>query len=300
MTNPSPAPPADDESLLCPFCGYDLRATLSDRCSECGHPIDRAALQTSSIPWAHRRELGSLRAYLKTLWQITLNSSSLACEAAKPQDLHAARIFRRLTALILCAIFLGGFVAILFTNKGLASFAIQPYPAFRAATPGWAQDLLVPWSAGATLLPTLPLLLIVLAFYLTGSQAVLFRLPDASPTRQERLTAIALYTAAPLAWLLPAAVFQALALGLVIPFNTPLTASLLALFCIAWAFFAMALLGFAIRTAQWAARVRHAGVGYACLALAKLVGLWLLGPLVLLAVLPWCIGFLWIVIDSFR
>jgi hypothetical protein len=224
----------------------------------------------------------------------------LACEAAKPQDLHSARTFRRLTALILSAIFLGGFVAILFTNEGLASFAIQPHPFTRGNTPGWAQDLLVPWSAGATLLPTLPLLLIALAFYLTGSQTLLFQLRDVSPTRQQHLTAIALYTAAPLAWLLPAAVFQALAMSLFIPFDTPLTASLLPLFAIAWSLFAIAVLGFAIRTAQWAARVRHAGFDHVLLALGKLVGLWLLGPLVLLAILPWCIGFLWIVIDSLR
>ena len=56
---------------ICPACGYDLRATTSDHCSECGLAIDRDALQQSAIPWAHRRQIGRVRAYLKTLWQFS-------------------------------------------------------------------------------------------------------------------------------------------------------------------------------------------------------------------------------------
>src|SRR3954471_13137052 len=77
----------DQQALLCPGCGFDLRATTSDRCGECGLAFDRASLLESTIPWAHRRKIGRVRAYLKTFWQFTLDRRVLRNELAKPQDI---------------------------------------------------------------------------------------------------------------------------------------------------------------------------------------------------------------------
>ncbi|MGE5610180.1 MAG: hypothetical protein ACM359_13070 [Bacillota bacterium] len=299
INNPS-APPSEDESLLCPFCGYDLRATQSDRCSECGHPIDRASLQISSIPWAHRHELGRFRAYLQTLWQFTLNSPSLAYEASKPQDPHAARTFRYLTATLVAAVFLAPFILVLI-GEGLSFLAIQPQAFFM---PGrsyarWLQDILVPWSAGATLPITLPIALILFAIYLTGIQRFLFRPCDASPARQERLRTLALYTTAPLAFLVPAALCAASARVIFKLAEFPF-ASIAGLLLLAILFLVIALIGSTVRTAQWAARVRHAGIEHIAFALLKLLVLWSLGSLLLLGLFPWSLGFFWIVLDSFR
>src|SRR5687768_10793324 len=64
--------PAGD--LLCPACGYDLRGTTGGRCSECGLEIDPAALARSGVPWAYRKEMGRVRAFLKTAWLVTFDS----------------------------------------------------------------------------------------------------------------------------------------------------------------------------------------------------------------------------------
>lgn len=55
-----------------------------------------------------------------------------------------------------------------------------------------------------------------------------------------------------------------------------------------------------VRIIQWAARVRGWGVGRAMLAVPQLLLIWLLGAVFFLGLLPWCIGFIWLVIDSFR
>src|SRR3954469_12467842 len=90
-----PAQLSDIDPLPCPNCGYDLRASLDDQCSECGQAIDRSTLGITSFPWPHRH---NVRNYLKTLWLITINSRRLRFETWKNQNLAAARSFQRITA----------------------------------------------------------------------------------------------------------------------------------------------------------------------------------------------------------
>src|SRR5947207_12418956 len=102
----------DDESLLCPTCGYDLRGTSVDRCSECGTAIDRATLRKSNFPWANRREIGRIQAYIRTVWRVTIGGRFLAHEASKPQDPNDARSFRRVTAALVAIALVSGYAAI--------------------------------------------------------------------------------------------------------------------------------------------------------------------------------------------
>src|SRR5687767_11785601 len=95
------APAVGDVSLVCPRCGYDLRGATTDQCSECGLVVDRAAAAVSGVPWAHRRTIGRLRAFLKTVWQVTWDSRRLRHEMAKPQDAGDAARFRRVNATLL-------------------------------------------------------------------------------------------------------------------------------------------------------------------------------------------------------
>jgi len=62
---PDPSAPtgsayADD--LFCPECGYSLRGLTSDRCPECGLALGQIRALGTTIPWAHRRAIGSWRA----------------------------------------------------------------------------------------------------------------------------------------------------------------------------------------------------------------------------------------------
>jgi len=307
-TSSAAAQASDEDAPLCPACGYDLRGTIGDRCSECGETFDRALLSTSALPWARYRQVGSVRAYLRTVWLITIGSPALAHEVSKQHDAHCARIFRRITGVILGIILAGAFVATEIGAGGLWFVAVQPDPVMlgNPAAAHWIYDLLVPWSAGATIPGIIPLMLMLLGFQITRSQEPLFRLPGASPRRQQSLTAVASYTVAPMVWLLPAVLFIVAARMVLfvvagrITHAGPLLTATFVLLLIGLAFGAIGFAASAVRGVQWAVRCRHAGLGRAGLAVAQLFALWLGGLLLILGLLPWCVGFLWIVIDSFR
>jgi hypothetical protein len=97
---PETAPRAADgdtgtlPELYCAHCGYDLRGTVGERCSECGKVFDRAAAQASRIAWVHRRELGRIRAYWRTLVAVSWRPWKLAEEMARPVDWRSASRFR--------------------------------------------------------------------------------------------------------------------------------------------------------------------------------------------------------------
>src|SRR2546430_12165891 len=79
---------------FCPDCGYDLRGLTSGRCPECGLLIDDAALAASPIPWVHRRRIGRVRAFFRTLMLTTFRPKRLAAAAAVPVDYREAQRFR--------------------------------------------------------------------------------------------------------------------------------------------------------------------------------------------------------------
>ena len=293
--------------LTCPACGYDLRAATSDLCPECGLAIKRDSLKLSGFPWAHRGGIGRLRAYLQTAWLVLVDSKSLRHEAARNQDPTDARPFARFTAIAIAAGLLAIFAAIVgltggVTRRGLPAFAVLP-PASptQSDVPNWLFDLLVPWSAGAVLPPVLPLALTLFALALTAAPRAVFRVP-ASQHAQRNALAIANYATAPLALLLPALVCFALAPLFDYWANDNVRAAR-PLFLLAEASGAILLLislgATALRLIQWLMRTRHAGLASALLGLVEILVLWLLAALVFLFLLPWCVGYIRIVIDSF-
>src|SRR4051812_21888785 len=91
---PPKSQPLVEPALRCPVCGYDLRATEGDRCSECGFALDRAELARSNVPWVYRDKTGRVRAFLSTVWAVTSDRGSLRNEAAKPQAVADTLKFR--------------------------------------------------------------------------------------------------------------------------------------------------------------------------------------------------------------
>lgn len=366
--SPSPSSPAssDEDALLCPACGYDLRATLSDTCSECGAVVNRADLKISRIPWSRRHEIGRIRAYIKTVWLITIGHKSLVHESTKPHTLRDAMAFRRVTAFLIAAVFIAAFVAIMQISEGLASLTPQQRNVLPInSLPAWVDDLWVPWSAASTTnWIVLPLMLVFFAFHITGVQRRLFKIKNAPPQRQDRATAMAYYSAAPLAWFFPAALIGVALVYLHsntilvenylwgIQGGLPTVAKVIVFLGLFWRFMqwltkskpriwvvpcalvfgtfvyilfltvsssggggpvisiggalpAMGALiaatfGTPVRVAEWSARVRHSGLERAMLDIPHLLALWLFGAVILFGFLSWCIGFIWLVIDSFR
>jgi hypothetical protein len=339
------------EGLLCPRCGYDLRATTEKRCPECGEEIDRAGLGVSNFPWAHRGEIGWVWGYLKTVLLVTIDHPSIRHEGAKRQDSRSARMFEAISFALVAVVLGGLFAAAALDADGWSFLAVANPQAMNRVRSTWVEDLTVPWSAGATLYPVIPLMLGLLAAHLTSTHRRVFRIKEESSARQERARAIANYSIAPLAWL---PVFLLLAVGI---YFGELDRSFFALLAVVVALAGLAirlmrgllgkkenlwilsltlLLATAIfiislfmpvqsiwggsfrlgvilslalfipvaaaifRAAQWSLRVRHLGMERALLTIPYLVFLWVAGIVVLLGIIPWCIGLFWIAIDSFR
>jgi len=291
---PPPGHLQDSDPLPCPNCGYDLRANLAEKCSECGQTIDRATLGISNFPWVHRRHAGRIRTYWKTVWLITIDSRRLKFETWKNQNLDDARFFQRWTAFIVALTLSACCVAVLIDNPNL--FAL-PIPAPRLAT--WTDDLLLPWLAGANLIPVLPAMLFLLGIHLTTIHQRLFRAKSAFVPMQERARAIARYATAPLASLLPLAVFCG-ALNLMLPGTFRNNILLMAIAILASLFAVLLVPLTLLRILQRILRVRNLGLEYSLLIAPRLIGLWLFVLLLDLGILPWCIGLVYLAIDSSR
>ena len=297
---------ADADAVPCPACGYDMRFATDDRCSECGLVVDRVALSVSGVPWAHRRQIGRVRAFIRTVWQITLDKQRLRQELAKPQERRDARAFLTSNAAVVAAALIV-ISATLLVEHGVQEIGVDgggtatTFGGVRTGPmPGYSQDLTVPWSAGATLLPVVPLYLIGLGLYLAGAAGPAMRRAPIG----ERARAMAAYAAAPLALLLPAGISFALTrfLSTRTPyvFQSELQLVELITGLLALGMGTMAVVGFFLSVGRWCARAHHAGGGRLIGGMTLVAGNSLLGIILFLGLVPWCVGLLWIILDSLR
>ncbi len=288
---------------LCPVCGYDQRAATTNRCAECGVVLDRATLDRSGYSWPYRSSVGRVKAFLVTIWQVTVDRRSLRHEAAKPQSAADADVFRRWVTTVVALCF-AVFATMLILGDGIQFVTIEKVPSFSGVPPqpGYVQDLVVPWSAGVTLWPALYGYGLLLAMYMTGATLPVLKRPGITAGRVDTAHAIARYTTAPLVWLLPAAVGYAILFRPWITNDTRVRGSLgfTTLAIVSFLSVVFALLATVYRTGQWRARVTHGGNVSGLLGTGELLLRWFGGCLVLLCVVPWCVGYVWLVVDSFR
>lgn len=315
MSSPAALEKEDDAPLLlCPACGFDLRGTTSDRCGECGLDIDREGLRVSGVPWAHRGRMGWVAAYVKTVGAFR-RDRDVRYEAARPQEIRDGRAFARVTACLIAVALVGAFLAGIEAAGGLLALGIQPETAsattYFNSYNGWTLNLLLPWSAGATIPGALPACLIALAFWLTGAPRFAFRTP-ATATEERARAAVALsqYTTVPLLLLLPATLVWAglawlighakgTSSGYPRVFMQYPRASL-ALVLVIGTMLLVAVGLTLVRIGQWVLRTRHCGLLRAMIGVGEVVGLWLLGGVLLLGLGPWAVGLVWIAVDSLR
>ena len=184
-SQPFTSSPAEAEELFCSGCGYNLRGIASSRCPECGQPIDWAALRLPRIPWAHRRAIGRIRAYWRTVWWVTIRPAEIGKEAARPVSYRDGQVFRWVTV---AWVFVTLAMAALLGNLTLRRFRVD-------------EELLSTFfiPAGAfcmTLLSFLIWLVIV-----TGIGSYFHHSKWLPIVRQNRAIALSYYACACLAWL---------------------------------------------------------------------------------------------------
>lgn len=299
-----------DAAMLCPRCGYDMRGTTGTRCSECGQEIDRAAMAESGLPWAQRKKLGRIRAFRATVRLICFDSRKIRHELSKPQDLRDARRFRVWVTALLSLSFLVAFTCLMVAAK-LEEFLLHSSSLFNFGgnpiMPAWQQDLLVPWNAGIALFWPLPICIVLTAVYLTGVARACVRVKSADARLREAADALGRYAAAPLVWLIPSAALCPVMLGydyMARKYNLssdPLFGwvGVALLFAAGIPVVTVPLLAIS-RAGQWTARANHAGLARFAAGAAECIVRSLLGLIFCFVVIPWCLGLIWIAIDSLR
>jgi hypothetical protein len=298
-------PALAEHNLLCPACGYDLRAMTAERCSECGLELDREAFQRSLIAWAYRAKMGRFAAFGRTVWQFTSDTKAIRYDNAKPQSARDAAVFRRWVG-VLVGLCLMVPVILIYREGGLKTLAIEPGSAFgpmfgaKGMMPGWAQDAVVPWAAGMTLPFALVVYAVLIAAYVVSAPGAVLRSKGLSPDQAKSVRAIGLYVSAPLVWL---ALATGLFLALYVPAVQPDSkfGRSVAFGVLIWISFLVGVmsLGFTVyRTGQWRARITHGGYPTGFLGMGELLLRWVVGIAVIVYLIPWSVGLILIQVDA--
>ncbi|HEY8748809.1 MAG TPA: hypothetical protein VIM11_12590 [Tepidisphaeraceae bacterium] len=114
----------DQYDIFCESCAYSLVGLTGDRCPECGASFNANDLPFARIPWLHRKRLGTISAYLRTVFMVCFRTLPFARELCRPVRISAAdaRSFRLTTIWLLTVV---GAVAV------GAAWAIGIYLEFR-------------------------------------------------------------------------------------------------------------------------------------------------------------------------
>ncbi len=199
VTQATKVPSVSDVEMLCPDCGYDLRGSDSARCSECG--LDVSELRHSGLarlPWERRRELGAVRAYLRTVWMTTSHPKWFARAALMSGGYADARRFQ--------------LVNVVLGTLGLTATALA---LLRPAPRVWDSALALGiWFPIAMLVGLFLSLLLM-----TGVPSYFFHPRQFTVRRQNRCVALSYYASAPLVLALPVALLSTLCV--VVAVNCP-------------------------------------------------------------------------------
>jgi hypothetical protein len=308
-SRPAPAPP----ELFCPECGYDLRGTEhADRCPECGTAIDRSAsAATSRIPWVHRAAIGRLRAYRRTFWLVTLRPQRLGAEAARPVGYAAARRFRFVTALIAALPPAALLVGVMVWLGGTGFLGVVQYAPFtnNRTAPGLpaVYDLIIPWEAGITLPPVMPIGFVLLAIMASGVAGYWFHPASLPVVRQNRAIALSQYGCAPMVWLwVPASCVLVCAIAAWLlksggssPADLPVgERGFLVVWWASTAITVVVLLAWLRSTLLLLRATTHAGPGQLAFAAILIPLAWLACGALAIGVFPWVLGYVWLIVGS--
>lgn len=169
------------EDIYCPECDYNLRGLTSDRCPECGFPLESIRRTASLIPWVYRSRIGWYRAYWRTVWLVMFRTKRFCSEIARPVSSRHAQSFRWISVL-------HAFVPLAVLAL-LAWFASPGHPGL------FATDL-----GNHTFLAVLLLSAFLCLAALTGVPSYFFHPKYLTIKQQDRAVAMSYYACGALAW----------------------------------------------------------------------------------------------------
>jgi hypothetical protein len=297
--------PVSDQTIddrFCLGCGYNLHGLASDRCPECGLAIDAGG--DSRIPWDARHQMGSVRAFRRTMFEAMFRVKRLARAAAHPLADASAIQFRLIVSFLAAApiVALFGGIGIYYGGLGYLSLW-QPHMPGGFEVPKHATwEIPILWSAGATLWPVLPIGLFISAYLCTGLLGYWVRGPGMSDEQKRRAVVASAYVCAPLALsIIPTAGGFALAWSMwnlqghffynvstaCLVFGYATTLVILAIYQIN----AVSLISALTHDDGW---IRKA------FAIVGIPLCWVVAALMGLVIFPMLIGLIWLMIDSLR
>ncbi len=170
--------------VYCHECGYNLRGIETTRCPECGK--ESPALQNADprIPWIHRKSIGSVRAFLKTVLFATFSPRKLSEDVYLQIDFRDAQRFRWWTI---------GVAMFWVVTSTVLFFAAGPYDLYLGHIVNDLYQMVWPCVVANILI----LLYMILA---TGVPSLFFDYRDIPVNLRNNAIALSYYCIAPLTW----------------------------------------------------------------------------------------------------
>lgn len=116
------------DDLLCPECGYSLRALESARCPECGLKLDFIDAPTSAIAWVERRRRGRVRTYVATALTVGFRNKRFCREIFRPVSYPDAQRFRWVSVAIVAAAIIACGLDYVFNEPAPSQASFLPSP----------------------------------------------------------------------------------------------------------------------------------------------------------------------------
>ncbi len=297
-------PSVADREILCPYCGYDLRgASMTGLCSECGRSFDRLELASTRIAWAQAQRIGQVAAFWRTVWSTTFGRRCLSHEINAAHDPGAARRFWVINSFFVWAIPAAVVIGAGFYFGGY-EFLVRDHPMYELYLDLplgriWI-DLWLPLIVAYTTWGVVPLCMLGVIMWATGSVTYMLHPGGASPGRQAAGVALGFYASGPLAWIVPAMAIAGIVLLLhwrnVINYGTIVVyGGIIVSFCGVVVF--AAVLRWIINVVLLIRGMCESALS--CVGwLAVLMLIWLGGATLIMVILPWTFGLMWLMVDS--
>lgn len=293
------------EGSYCAACGYDLRATTTGRCPECGMAIGDTV--RAEIPWQRRAQLGISKAFFKTLVSVINRTSLLRAAESGGLLFRPARQFRLICCVItwlpLAAAWeIGSRAGKLELTMVNQLFKVS---ALDYAAEGASGNFTLPFVQGVFLPGVISVMGLLFFVVATGLPSYWFDRRGLTPTRRRAALAMSEYMAGWLACLWVSLLVAIGGIGLIAlaargsgdkPAGIVGMVGVIATWGVLTAALAIYVLRLMAMMQQSidASKLRRGSL------LIGLPVLWLMAGGVCFVVLPWLAGYAWLLIDAFR